>query len=164
MHVLLSYLLATAPPGIAIESPVIRNCAIDRGVFCVLDAGMEVRELSQSGETRITIYPGHSPEQAATVSFPDRCRGSRATSPHLAGYSPYDPDGGRIYLTLLVEVSDECFLTVSAPSYLDRESSLMGLSIVLGLVRLCEERPCSGARLMDVVPQRLRDNWFSRRP
>lgn len=164
MYILLSYLLALAPSGTAPESPISPECVIDRGAFCVLDAGMEVRELSRSGETQISIYPGHSPEQAATISFPSQCRGSSAASPRLVGYSPYNPDEGRIYLTLIFRASNGCFLTVSAPSYLDRESSLMGLSLVLGLVRLCEERPCSGVRLMDVVPHRLRRSWFSRRP
>ena len=161
MNILLSYLL-TALQAAVVESPPVQNCAIDRGAFCILDAGMELRELSRSGETRITIYPGHSPEQAATVTFPGQCRRSRPASPHLAGYSAYDPKEGRIYLTLLFKVGDGCVLTVSAPSFLDRESSLMGLSIALGLVRLCEERPCSGARLVDVVPERLSRSWFSR--
>lgn len=161
MYILLSFLLATTPP-VAFESPISPNCAIDGGAFCILDAGMELRELSQSGETRITIYPSHSFGQAATVSFSSRCRGSSAISPRLGGYSPYNSNRGRVYLTLIFELSDSCTLTVSAPSYLDQDNSLMGLSLVLGLVRLCEERPCSGRRLMDIVPQRLRRSWFSR--
>lgn len=163
MSALILYLLAKAHQDILIESPTVQNCAIDRGAFCILDAGMEIREQSHSGETQITIYPGHSPEQAATVTFTSQCRWSRAASPHLTGYSAYDPREGRIYLTISIKISDRCSLTVSAPSFLDRESSLMGLSIALGLVRLCEERPCSGPSLMKVIPQRLRRSWFARR-
>jgi hypothetical protein len=162
--IILSSLLATAHRSQHIEQPIVRSCAIDHGAFCVLDAGMEVREASRSGETQITVHPGHSPEQAATVAFPTvQCRRSLAHSPHLAGYSAYDPRDGRIYMKLIFKLSGTCSLTVSAPSFLDRESSLMGLSIILGLVRLCEERPCSGSRLMDLIPDRLSRSWFSRR-
>jgi hypothetical protein len=164
MNILLSSLLAVGSQSAQIESPIVNNCIVAQRAFCILDAGMEVREVVRGGYTQITVYAGHSPEQAATVSFPQQCATSRAALPHLVGYSAYDPREGRIYLTLIFKINDRCSLTVSAPSFLDRESSLMGLSIVLGLVRICERRPCSGRSLIDAVPQRLRRSWFSRRP
>jgi hypothetical protein len=155
-------IISSQPP--VYESPAQPTCALERGVFCVLDHGMEIEERSEGGEERVTIYAGRLPEQAATLSYPIQCRALSADSPQLVGYSPFDRTGGRIYLKLIFRVAEECFLTVSAPSYLDRESNLLGLSIVLPIVRLCQESPCSGPRLLDVVPERLKRHWFSRRP
>jgi hypothetical protein len=165
MYGVFAFLLGVASQQQAVyESSAQSTCALEREVFCILDAGMEIEEQSEGGEQTIRIYAAHSPSQAATLSYATGCRASRAVSPWLVGYSPYDPEGGRIYLKLVFKVADECFLTVSAPSYLDRESNLLGLSIMLPIVRLCQERPCSGLRLLDIVPQRLRSHWFSRRP
>jgi hypothetical protein len=160
---ILPLLLELTVQGTMGESPTNPDCAAIYGAFCIVDAGMNVDSALHNGGTRLTIYAWHSPEQAARLSFSNQCLGLSNASPRLVGYSPYDPADGRIYLTLIFKVNDECFLTLSAPSFLDRESNLGGLSISLGLVRLCQERPCSGTRLMDVVPMRFHRAWFSRR-
>lgn len=159
-----SLLTALAAQQAVYESPASPTCGLDRGIFCVLDHGMEIEERAQDGEESLTIYAARLPEQAAIVSYTTPCRALRADSPRLAGYSPYEQRSDRIYLKLVFRLAEGCFLTVTAPSYLDRQKSLLGLSIALPIIRLCEHRPCSGRPLQDVVPQRLRNHWFSRRP
>jgi hypothetical protein len=160
----LYYLSAAISQQPAFESPVAPNCALRNGPICVLDAGMEISQTRQATGTTIAIYAAHSPEQTAFVSVPNGCRRMGSESPQLAGVSPYVPRGGRVYLELVFKLGRRCFITLSAPSYFDQEDNLLGLSLSLGLIQLCQQRPCSGIKLMEVVPPRLRRSWFSRRP
>jgi len=160
----LAYLLGLILEQQAIYgSPAQPTCVLERGAFCILDAGMEVQEGRVNDEERIIIYASHSPRQAAMLTFATGCLTLSSESPRLVGYSPYTPSEGRIYLKLVFQVADDCVLTVLAPSNHDADRDLLGLSIMLPIVRLCQERPCAGVRLLDVVPRRLRSHWFSPR-
>jgi hypothetical protein len=154
--VLIPFLLAAVSQPQLVESPVIQGCALDRGTICILDAGMVLTETIGGDETRITLHPERSAGQVATVTLSRSCRSRLAADPWLMGYSPSVPDRDRILMKLVFRVGKDCFLTLTAPSYMDREQSLIGYSVALGLVRLCEERPCAGRSLLDIVPQRLR--------
>ena len=142
------------------ESPIAPNCALRQGPICVRDAGLEVERTHSDHGVRIAVYAAHSPEQTAFIYVPNNCRRETVNSIHLAGVDPHILDGGRIFLELTFQVNRNCFIKLAAPSYLDREDNLMGLSLSLGLVRVCQRQPCLGVNMMDIVPARLRRTWF----
>jgi hypothetical protein len=163
MHGLITFIL-TLSGGFAPahESPVISKCLINRGAYCILDAGEEARNRSDSREDRISLIATNSPEQEVTITSTKECSRSVATSPVIAGYSPYSLRNGIGLITVIFSLGNRCFVTVSAPAKQEHDDSLLGLSLGLGLTVACEARPCSveGRKLMEFVPEGIRDQWF----
>lgn len=140
------------------------ECSDHRGTFCFTNVGLtiEQRDVNHPHIRTLRVYAVRSEDQAVFLSYPKRCETLYANEGRLTGFSSYKLFEDRAYIEIVYSLRTDgrCPLTVLAPSSLE-DPSLLGLSLVLGVTRVCHDRPCIGPTLMAALPDKITDWWFS---
>lgn len=129
-----------------------RECAIDRGAYCIERSGLVVTSSRSPAGSTIRVYEAHWRDRPLIIEEPRSCRSARS---NVAEILQQRDDGRKISFILRLSSNRRCDLRIIVNNE-NTDPAGNGIFTFLTQIRACERRhPCTGS----IVGSHLRNRF-----